>query len=180
MAFQAEFNLDDYKWKFFLASLKKKLKLAESSRAFGGIISSYVYADIDDHFQKEHGPDGSWTPWSLSYAGAVAGHIAFRKINGRIVPLGPYQISEWGIKPPRKPGKILQASGQLKMKFTPNKFRAEPGGIVFFNNAKTKTGFPYAKAHDEGGDKLPRRSFMWLSKEGMINIISATEKWLAE
>ena len=182
MSDAAEVKFDYAEWKSFLEKLNNKLKTTTQSRTFAGIISATVFGDIIDHFDKEMGPDGKWTPWSLSYAGAIQGRIAFRTIRGKVVPLGPYQIEEYGIKPPRKPGKILQATGKLRNTITPNsnKYRVASGVITFFNNAKTKSGFPYAAAHDEGGPKLPQRRFMWLSDNGMEKIIKLTEKWLAE
>lgn len=180
MADSVEFKFDAKEWLDFTKRLQAKLSGPNSMKQFGGLISAVVYQDVMDHFENEQGPEGKWTPWSLSYAGAINGRIAFRKIRGRIIPLNEYQIEEWGIKPPRKPGKILQAAGNLRQRFTPNKWRFKSNEVIFFNNAKTKSGFPYAAAHDEGGPKLPQRKFMWLSDIGGKKMVTIVEKWLAD
>jgi hypothetical protein len=77
--------------------------------------------------------------------------------------------------------KILQDTGRLRQTFVPTNYRAVSGGIVFFNPAKTKSGFPYAAAHDEGFAKGgKKREFMWLSEIAMEEISDSALNWLME
>lgn len=113
MADQAEFTFESKEWQKILNRLNRKFEDIKKRKEFGGIISSVVFQDIMDHFDKEQGPDGKWQDWSSSYAKHMA------KIG-------------------RSGNKILQFDGNLRQKFTPQSWRAKPDGILFFNNAKTK------------------------------------------
>ena len=76
---------------------------------------------------------------------------------------------------------ILRDERRLERTFTAHgetSWRGVAGGIVFFNNAKTKNGFPYAAAHNVGGPKLPKRRFMWLSAQGRKDIMRDTMKFI--
>jgi len=138
----------------FLNKLKKKAgSLKDGSKILGGIISATVFQDIISHFEQEEGSDGAWTSWSESYA---------------------ISMSKRG----RGGNKILQDSGKLRQGIQPGNYRAQMGGILFFNPSKVSGGFPYAAAHDIGGPKLPRRNFMWLSEDGMDKIATLTLKWI--
>jgi len=157
MAGETEAIFDDAEVQKFLDGLKRKGKsLEQGSRALAGIISSNVYRDIMAHFDQEQGPGGAqWAAWSSVYA-------------------------EHMDKKGRGGNKILQDSGRLRQSVTPTNYRVLPGGIVFYNPAKTKDGFPYAQAHDEGGGKLPQRQFMYLSEIAMEEIAEQTLKWLLD
>ena len=153
---QAELRLDE--WDKFVKGLGKKLKNITKTKEFGGIISATVFNDIMDHFDKETGPDGSWVAWSKVYAEHM------RRIG-------------------RSGNKKLQFNRRLVKSITPKSWRTDGTGILFFNNAKTKSDFAYAKAHDEGGSvngRPPQRKFMWLSNKAMSDIIDKTERWMAE
>lgn len=140
-------------------------------KSYANLITLNVFQDIMDHFKKEMGPDGKWPMWSVSYAGAIQGRWAFRTLkSGRVWKMDPYDMEFYGIKPPRKPGLMLQVTGRLRNSFTPQKYRTNAEGISWFNPAKTKGGFPYAAAHNIGGPQLPKREFMWLSEDGMEQI----------
>jgi phage gpG-like protein len=79
--------------------------------------------------------------------------------------------------------KKLQFSGRLRQTITPESWRSNAVGILFYDNAKTKKGFPYAEAHDQGGSmngRPPKRSFMWLSNTGMDGIVDKVNRWLSE
>lgn len=150
----AELQFESQKWKEFIKKVDKKWKDIEKRKEFAQVISAPVFADIISHFEKEQGPEGSWQEWSTVYKNHM------EKIG-------------------RATNKILQFNGKLRQSFQPSNFRAQPDGVLFFNNAKVKgSNFPYAAAHDEGGPKLPQRKFMWLSATGMVKIIKITEKWL--
>lgn len=140
----------------FLKNLKAKLKPSSVlMKELGGIISATVFQDIIDHFQQEEGPDGPWNEWSVSY----------RK-----------QMERIG----KGNNRILQDTGRLRNSFTPGNYRAQSDGVLFFNPAKTKRGFPYAAAHDEGGPKLPQRRFMWLSDAALENVAERTLAWVID
>lgn len=165
----------------FLKNLDKKLKnIKDGNKKYTTLLSSIVYKDINQHFEKEEGSQGPWVEWSLSYAMTIAGRGAFRKIRGRTIFLDEYQVDEYGIKPPRKPGMKLQDTGRLRNSFKPTNVRRTNEGFLWFNNAKTKSGFPYAFAHNEGGGSLPKRDFMWLSNEAQEKISVQTLQFMIE
>lgn len=140
----------------FLKKLKAKAKPnATLMKELGGVISATVFQDIMDHFNQEEGPDGAWTEWSKSY-------IEYMQ-----------RIGKGG-------NKILQDSGRLRGGFLPGNYKPETGGILFFNRAQTKTGFPYAAAHDAGGPKLPQRKFMWISDGALENVAERTLAWVLD
>jgi phage gpG-like protein len=83
----------------------------------------------------------------------------------------------WSKNYKRKNGQILRDTGRLRNTFKPAMVRRESDGILWYNNATTKKGFPYAYAHDNGEAPrtiLPRRSFMWLSRSAFEEIAKAT------
>lgn len=170
----AVFEFDFKKLDRYLDKAEKDIK---KRAKLGKILSLPVYGDIIDHFSKEVGPNGKWPAWSKSYLDAIQGKVAFRYINGQVVPLNP---SKYKIKPPRKNGKKLQATGRLRQSITPKSWRNVSDGYLFYNNAQVRSGFPYAKAHDEGGPKLPQRKFMWLSNKGMDNVRTVALGWMKE
>lgn len=161
--------------KRFLKNLNTKVKTIKTK--YVGLLSAIVYKDIIRHFEQQEGSKGPWKKWSKSYQDAINGKIAFRKSNGRTFAFDP---SESGIKPPRKPGKILQDTGHLRQSFKAKNARISGDGILWFNNAKTKSGFPYAAAHDKGGDRLPKRDFMWLSDGAMNAVAYQTLEFITE
>lgn len=181
MAEETTAVFDHDQWKSFIKDLNKKLvEIKDGHKKYAAMLSAIVFADVVDHFKKEMGPTGKWKAWSLSYAGAIAGRIAFRRYRGRTVPLDEYAIAEQGIKPPRKPGMILQDTGRLRNSFKKTNVRRVSSGFQWFNNAKVKSGFPYAFAHNEGGPRLPRRRFMWLSEEAVTKAGEQTLNFLLE
>lgn len=129
--------------KFLLGMQKRTAKYAKSDKEYVNIISLKVHEDVTRHFENEKGPDGKWRAfngrkWSDSYTKFL------------------HKIGRGG-------NQILQFSGRLRNNFKPADWRTTNEGILWFNDAKTSKGFPYASAHDKGGGKLPKRSFMWLS-----------------
>jgi phage gpG-like protein len=161
-----------------LSKFKLKLSMMHKAPELRGIIASVVFKDIMKHFDDEKGPKGKWAPWSKSYRDAINRTVAFRYWNGRVVPItDPKQLKKY--KPPRNNGKILQTNkARLRQSFMPQNHKVLKDGLLFYNKAKTKDGFPYAAAHDEGGPKLPQRKFMWLSKEGAKDILGQIMIWL--
>lgn len=164
----------------FLKDIQKHQEFFETkSKGVWGFISTIAFADVIDHFEKERGPKGKWPKWSKSYRDAIAGKVAFRIINGRTVPLSPG--GKVKMKPPREKGKKLQDTGRLRNTLMTVKNSARISkGIILFNPGKVKGGFPYAKAHNEGGPKLPQREYMWLSLKAMNTIAKFTARFMAD
>jgi phage gpG-like protein len=133
------------------------------------LYSPIVFRDVIRHFEQEKGPDGPWQKWSRSYLQAIAGLVAFRTFDGNVIPITDDNFLEQN-KPPRSPGKILQDKGHLRQSFRLSNVRQKAFGYEWFNPAKTKEGFPYAAAHNEGGDRLPKREFMYLSDQAIDQI----------
>jgi phosphoribosylformylglycinamidine (FGAM) synthase-like amidotransferase family enzyme len=135
----SEIEFQDKELKKTLRALSNNLKYVKNGeKKFVALMSSVVYADIMDHFKKEQGEDGAWQHWSFWYE---------------------LQLARMG----RQGNKILQFNGKLRNNFKPTDVKMTSQGITWFNDAKTKSGFPYAFAHNEGGGKLPKRDFMWAS-----------------
>lgn len=177
MSDAASIDYEDKSLADVLSKLRLKVTSIHKTPEMRGIISSVVFKDIIRHFEDEKGPKGKWAPWSKSYRDAINRTVAFRYFRGRIVPItDPDQLKKF--PPPRKPGKILQATGRMRNSLMPQNYKVLSDGLLFYNKAKTKDGFPYAKAHDEGGPKLPQRKFMWLSKEGAKDILGQIMIWL--
>lgn len=154
----AEVYFESKQWEKVINSIEKKWDDIKYRREFGGIISATVFQDVVDHFEDEKGPDGPWSAWSKSYEK----HL--QKIG-------------------RAGNKKLQFSGKLRQRFTPNKWRPAPDGILFYNNAKTKSGFEYAEAHNNGGStsgRPPKREFMWISAIGIKKMVDRINEWLTE
>lgn len=140
---------DEKAQKFLAKALEKCKQVGDGGKGFGMALSAVVFRDIMNHFEAEEGPDGNWKPWSDFYED----HMQRSGKGGN---------------------KILQDSGRLRQAFLPSNYRATGDGILWYNPAKTKKGFPYAQAHDEGGDKLPARTFMWLSEDASEKIAQVT------
>lgn len=125
---------------FLKRTLKRYRDVATADRNYATALSAVVFRDIMQHFSDERGPDGAWHPWSQAYQA----HMEKRGKAGN---------------------KILQDTGRLRQSFTPQNWRQVSEGILWFNAARTSTGFPYAAAHDRGGPVLPKRPFMWLGRD---------------
>lgn len=144
------------KW---LDRLAKRVRDAEKGiDEFAGVLSSTVFQDVIGHFEQQMGSEGPWKAWSTAYADHMR------------------EIGKGG-------NRILVDSGRLRSSFLPTNFRAAPGGIQWYNPAKTKDGFPYAFAHDNDTkprSRLPRRDFMWLSRGAQERIAEITIRWILE
>jgi phage gpG-like protein len=150
----AEF--DDKEVQEFLRSVDKNLKeIKDGKRKYTGLLSAIVYEDVMGHFENETGSSGPWKKWSKIYRERMQ------------------EIGKGG-------NKILQDSGRLRNNFKPTKVKKTKEGFLWFNDAKTKSGFPYAAAHDNGGSKLPKRDFMWLSSKAMDKIEIQTLQFMLD
>lgn len=154
MSFEAV--LEDSDIKEFIKNLDKNLKTVENGKQeYIGLLSAIVFKDLIKHFENESSPEGKWKPWSKIYKE----HMEVRGKGGN---------------------KILQDTGRLRQSFKPTKWRKVSNGILWFNNAKTSKGFPYAFAHNEGGKRLPKREFMWLSNSSINEISEKTLAFMLE
>lgn len=150
----AEFN--DKEVKEFLKQLIENTKKVKSFGAeYTGLLSAIVYADVMKHFDEEKGSAGPWKQWSKSYKETLK-------------------------KQGKSGNKILQDTGRLRNNFLPSKHRKTSSGLLWFNNAKTKDGKPYAAEHDEGFGRIPQRDFMWLSDDALEKITERTLQFLIE
>lgn len=70
--------------------------------------------------------------------------------------------------------KILQDTGRLRQGVQATNYEARRDGIAWYNRVS------YAAAHDQGTKRLPKRSFMWLSKAAMKQISSTTLDFIAD
>src|ERR1041385_123236 len=122
----------------FIAKLVTQAKkVSGKASEFAAVLSPIVFKDVMQHFEQQRGSTGPWKAWSKAYAEHMQ------------------KIGKGG-------NLILQNTGRLRQSFTPRNYRVVSDGLLWFNPAKTESGFPYAFAHDEGGPKLPKRDFMWL------------------
>lgn len=147
--------------KFLADILKKTKEVDSSSKKLGGLMGAVVFKDVIDHFKKESGPEGKW-----------------KAFNGN-------KWAESTTKRYKKLGKgnnmVLADTGFLRNSFTPKQFRSTSQGFLWFNAAKTRTGFPYAWAHDNDVDartRLPRRTFMWLSPGAQDDLVKQIFKFM--
>ncbi len=145
MADANEVTFDDLEARTWIQKMISEARNVNQVEEIVGAISAIVYRDVIDHFKTESEPNGPWQPWSDVYAK----HMTRIK---------------------RQNNKILQFSGKLRQNFSPGDRRTNEQGIEWFNNAKTKSGYPYAWGHNYGDKKLPQRQFMWLSQEAMDTI----------
>jgi phage gpG-like protein len=147
--------LDDAESQKWLKALREKIKKVEGAAdVFAGVLASVVFQDVNAHFKNEEGPDGPWKPWSDAYAEHMK------------------EIGKGG-------NNLLQDTGRLRNSFFPSNYRRVSNGFIWYNPARVGK-FPYAYAHNEGGPKLPKRSFMWLSEETKEKIASLTLQFILE
>lgn len=155
MAEEASVKFDADQWESYLKQVRRRWKDPEKQKEFIAIAAIAFSKDYAEHFSKSAGPEGRWKPWSDAYREHMKA------------------IGKSG-------NNILIDTGRLRQSFTPSNARSQKDGVLFYNEAKTKGGFAYAAAHDEGGGKLPQRKFMWLSDKAMDDISRQVGVWLAE
>lgn len=155
MADQVEVEFDSEAVISFVDKVSINLaSIKDRDNAFARMVSPIIFRDVIKHFEQEAGPTGSWVQWSKSYQKAIDKGYS------------------------RKPGKKLQDTGKLRNAFNMGSFRKGVEGYEWYNPAQTKTGFPYAAAHDEGGPTLPQRKFMWLSQPALDQVMQITFAFL--
>lgn len=119
------------------------------------LMSAIIFKDIADHFKKEEGPDGAWAAWSISY-------------QKHMESIG------------RGNNQKLQFSGKLRNNFLPTNYKTQKDGVLWYNNAKTSSGYAYAWGHNEGDGKLPQREFMWAKDETIEEMSEQTLKFITD
>ena len=155
MAVQGSAEFKDHELKDFLNKLSKnykKIPKGEINR-LNAAIGTIIAGDVDRHFLKQEGPDGPWNSWSDFYEKIMGGSGKTSSSN------------------------MLKITGRLRNSFRPSSYRKTGDGLLWYNPATTKSGFPYAYAHDNDDSPrtiLPRRSFMWLTKDALENIAKET------
>lgn len=146
-----EVAIQDEKAQAALQKLMDRVKeVGDGGRKIAGAFSAIIFRDIMSHFERGEGPDAKpWEKWSDVYQKHME------------------KIGKSG-------NRILQDTGHLRQAFLPTNYRKVGEGILWFNPAKTKGGFPYAYAHNEGGPKLPARTFMWTSDDASEKLAQVT------
>ena len=116
----AEFDWDAGTAKQMMLDIASRFKSVKNGqKEITGIFSKVVIADVMDHFKNEQGENAYWAAWSPSYRA----HMERIGKGGR---------------------NILQTTGRLRNSFKPGNVRKIGGDLVWFNNAQTAKGFPYA------------------------------------
>lgn len=173
MGIDAEAIFDDQEVNEFLQGMSSRLKYVENGeKKYTGLLSAIVYGDIMDHFEQQKGSDGPWHKWSKDYAKQRMGSYEKK--------LAKFERSKSAKKRMPKVPKILQFDGRMRQNFKPTDVKSTSAGPMWFNDAHTKSGFPYAFAHNEGGSILPKRDFMWLSDGAMNEIAEQTLQFMLD
>jgi hypothetical protein len=150
MGLGVSFDFDSAKVEAFFKELQRRSKAIErGEREYALAIGALVQKDVIHHFENEEGPKGRWKEWSRIY-------------------------TEHMLRIGKAGNQLLQDTGRMRNTLKPSNYRKQSEGLEWYNNAKTKRGFPYAYAHDEGGDILPKRTFMWASNKLMDNVARTT------
>ena len=140
----------------FIKNMDKRLKdIKGGKRKYTGLLSAIVFKDVQSHFTAEEGPKGPWAKWSPSYV---------------------EQLKKAG----RAGNKKLQYTGKLRQNFKPTDVKSSARGILWFNDAVTKSGYPYAAGHNDGDGQLPQREFMWLSGSALDDINVQTLQFMID
>ena len=137
--------------KFFSSISENTKKQKKIAREYARTIAPIVVTDILNHFNKEKGPDGPWAKWSRAYSDHMA------------------RIGKGG-------NRILVDSGKLRKGVDVKNWRAAGKGIVFFNPAKTRSGFDYSGHHNTTARTT--RPFMWFSERALDKIAFATLEFM--
>ncbi len=157
MAQKFRIHVDDAKAKAFFERMRKN---AGNMQPAMGAIALEMHADVIDHFEKESGRDGKWTP------------------------LTDYTLQQRMKN--RKGGKggtaILQDTGMLRMSLTQ---AGSPYGInkVTKNTATVGTRVQYAALHQysgtsQSGAQVPKREFLWMSDDAMDRVMNGLSRFI--
>ena len=161
---EVEITFDDKAWRDFLREIKQRSTRADDF--LRAAFATHGFADIQDHFRNEEGPNGPWASWSDKYR-AYRMRLASGAIKRR-ARAGKPPVAE----------KILQLTGTLRQSLLPGDGKIKGLGrtaIKVFSNVR------YSGKHDEGERGLPARPFMWLSDAAMDKIaVTVLDFYLGE
>jgi phage gpG-like protein len=102
----------DEKVRKLLSQLQKNVKkIGQRDKQYVGLLSSIVFRDIINHFERQEGPNGKWSPWSQVYARFMA------------------RVGKSG-------NLILSDTGRLRQGWQPTRYRVSSEGILWFNPVK--------------------------------------------
>lgn len=109
MAVETTVVIDDKQVRHLINGLIKNARqISARSKKYVGLLSSVVFRDVIDHFEKQQGPNGKWAPWSPAYR--------------------RYMVSKG------KGGNlILSDTGRLRQGWQPSRYRLTRDGILWFN-----------------------------------------------
>lgn len=109
MGISASVVIDDADVRKLLNGLIKNVgQISEKGKRYVGLLSSIVFRDVIEHFEKEEGPGGRWKPWSARYARYM---VSVGKGNNL----------------------ILSDTGRLRQGWQPSRYRVAKDGILWFN-----------------------------------------------
>ena len=156
---QVTLELNTSEWDTLIRQLSANVK--KSQRFLKTAAGIYGFQDIIQHFRDESGPDGRWAPRS-----AVTQERYAMINSGQIKP--PRGVAAGAFNPTNK---LLQLTGTLRQSLLPTNKGIENHGS---DSVRIFSNVVYSRRHNEGGDGVPKREFMWLSdgaQEKMVNAI---------
>lgn len=155
MSASLEAIFDDREMQSLLSTIKDRFRNnAQANKQLATIVFARVEKNVIHHFNTQSGPTGKWKAWSTAY----------RSHMNRIGKGGNLILTD-------------TAKMRRGLRVAPTQ---PSDGILFWNPSKTSSGFPYAKAHDEGGPKLPQRKFMWISDPTLESIAGDLLEWTTD
>lgn len=136
---------------------KLKAVFRDKTALLKAAFSIAGFRDIQDHFKQESGPDGNWKARKES---TQLAYFRKSKYDARYNPSN----------------KLLQLTGNLRQSVMSSRADIKPMGP---NAIQVFAGANYSNVHDSGGNKMPQRKFMWLSKTALDQMNEIILKRLA-
>lgn len=146
---EAAFEVKQIGFREFRRTLDKIERHSKNATNFlRSMVNTRGFADIQDHFRRESGPDGKWKPWSAMYA------------QMRANKKGPRARAD----------KILQLTGTLRQSLLPRSGKLRNQGR---NAVMMVSNVEYSGQHDEGDStkNIPKREFMYLTSRAQEDIL---------
>ena len=101
--------IDDKEVQKLINSLIKNVgQISDKGKKYVGLLSSIVFGDVIEHFEKEEGPNGRWRAWSPRYQKYM---MSVGKANNL----------------------ILSDTGKLRQGWQPTRYRVAKDGVLWFN-----------------------------------------------
>ena len=155
---------DDKELKIFLTKLDRNIKQATEPLAKS---ARYMENQARVNFSAKGRTMGEgWKDWAASTRKVREGTMSFRTIKGRVVPVSP--------QPGDAGGKLMEQTGLLKNSFLTMgpRMSKTKGEVEVYNPTY------YAKYHQFGGGRLPRRVLLKFTKAHVAEIGKIFEQWL--